>query len=182
MNFLAIIIASCIAMSPTIANNETTHVQELVLERAYLLGHPMHEEKVRELSLSILNEKTLLDPALTLAVIEIESKYDTKAKSSKNCGGLMQLAPATAKKVAKKIKIKRHNIYSIPHNIKIGVWYLSELIRENKSTAKGLTIYNMGWKNYVKNGKKTSKYARLVMKRYRRIKSLLENKLYCKNH
>jgi len=72
-----------------------------------------------------------VDPYLVSAVILEESRYDAKAVSRSNAQGLMQIMPDTGKMVAKQISIKDFKTDKLTEpetNIKIGAWYLSNLI------------------------------------------------------
>jgi len=61
-------------------------------------------------------------PALTKAVIHVESAFRVKAKSPVGAAGLMQLMPQTAKRFGVS------DVYSAPENINGGVRYLRWLI------------------------------------------------------
>lgn len=80
-----------------------------------------------------------LDPALVLALIEIESNFDSRARSPKNAQGLMQLIPATA---------KRFGVDDIMHplqNLHGGMAYLRWLLGYFKGDLRlALAGYNAG--------------------------------------
>ncbi|MDQ1318259.1 MAG: Tetratricopeptide repeat protein [Candidatus Poribacteria bacterium] len=83
-----------------------------------------------------------VDPYLVSAVILEESRYDAKAVSRSNAQGLMQIMPGTGDMVAKQISIKdfKTDKLSEPEtNIKIGAWYLSNLI--NSFTTRTQNYY-----------------------------------------
>ena len=61
-------------------------------------------------------------PALTKAVVHVESAFRVKARSPKGAAGLMQLMPPTAKRFGVK------NVYNPEDNIRGGVKYLRWLI------------------------------------------------------
>ena len=63
-----------------------------------------------------------VQPQLALAIIEVESNYDTVALSPKNAKGLMQLIPATAERFNVK------NPYDPAQNIRGGLAYLRWLL------------------------------------------------------
>jgi soluble lytic murein transglycosylase-like protein len=139
----------------------------------------MHEREAGGLAASALEERGSISLPVILAVIEIESKYDRKAKSKKKCKGLMQLSHGTAKIMAKRLGMSKVDLFDTKTNLKLGVGYLAALLQENGSIGKALTIYNMGWANFAKRGKRVSKYANLVLKRSTIIKRYLENDLTC---
>ena len=81
---------------------------------------------------------TALDPKLVNAVIQVESAFNSKARSYKGAMGLMQLMPATAA------------IYSVSdpydpeQNIGAGTKYLKRLIDSLGGLELGLAGYNAG--------------------------------------
>lgn len=120
-----------------------------------------------------------IDLALVLAVIQKESSFDPKARSSVGAVGLMQLMPATAKWLG----LKNTKQLTTPAvNIKYGVKYLKYLWNEfsqdspadlsaggvNKKTAQmAIAAYNAGQGNVHKYNdvppfKETRSYVRKV--------------------
>lgn len=74
-----------------------------------------------------------LDPYLVFSVIKAESCFDTNATSHKNARGLMQITDDTSVWIAEKMKIenfKVENLYDPETNIKMGCWYLNNLMKE----------------------------------------------------
>lgn len=63
-----------------------------------------------------------VDPALVMAVIAVESAFNTQAVSPKNAQGLMQLIPETAERFQVK------NVFDAEDNIKGGMAYLRWLL------------------------------------------------------
>lgn len=92
----------------------------------------------------------------------------------------MQLSWGTAKTIAQRIKKNKFYVFDIKDNIQIAVAYLAALVKENSSMEKALTIYNRGWQGFVRNDKKTSSYARNVIRNSNKINELLKNTLTCK--
>lgn len=133
-----------------------------------------------------------LDKYLVYAVILTESKFDENAVSEAGAVGLMQIMEETAAYCNEKGKMG----YSVPENLKdpetnihIGCYYLSELIKEFKSTELALTSYNGGPGNVARwleneefsDGegglditpyKETNDYVKKVLKSYKRYKSI----------
>ncbi|MFM9841938.1 MAG: lytic transglycosylase domain-containing protein [Dongiaceae bacterium] len=88
------------------------------------------------------------ETALVLGVIRQESAFDPEAVSSAGARGLMQLMPATAKAVAKKIGLKytKEKLTSdTTFNISLGRAYLSELLDgHGGSYVLAIASYNAG--------------------------------------
>ena len=80
-----------------------------------------------------------VDPELVMALIAVESKFDTTALSPKNAQGLMQLIPATAARFGVK------NAFNALDNLKGGLAYLRWLMAYFKGdVALVLAAYNAG--------------------------------------
>jgi soluble lytic murein transglycosylase len=89
-----------------------------------------------------------LDRTLLLAVIRQESQFYSEVVSGAGARGLMQLMPATAKRVARKLKIpyRRRKLTEDPaYNMRLGVAYLSQMLdRYDGSRLLALAAYNAG--------------------------------------
>ncbi|MEX2454668.1 MAG: transglycosylase SLT domain-containing protein [Rhodospirillaceae bacterium] len=80
-----------------------------------------------------------LDPKLVLAVIQIESAYQSNAVSSANAQGLMQLIPATA------LRFGVRDPFDPMDNIRGGMGYLKWLLRRfDGDVVKSVAAYNAG--------------------------------------
>jgi soluble lytic murein transglycosylase len=91
--------------------------------------------------------KAEIDPSLILAVIRQESAFEEKAKSRANARGLMQILPATGRKLARQAKMTRYTTNSLFHadtNIILGTRYLASLLRQYEKTELALAAYNAG--------------------------------------
>lgn len=93
------------------------------------------------------------DPLLLLAVIEVESLFETNALGRYRSGslsgalGLMQLKPATAREVAGQLSmdsIAEKDLFKPEINVILGVAYLTSMISRFKSFKLGLLAYNQG--------------------------------------
>lgn len=96
-----------------------------------------------------ISKKIDIEPALILAIMREESRFDRKAISPAGALGLMQLMPATAKREAKKIGINirdEREIFEIEKNISIGSYYLKKLINEFDNIVFAIAAYNAGEK------------------------------------
>ena len=108
-----------------------------------------------------------VDKDLIRAIIQVESGWNTNARSSAGAQGLMQLMPATAKGLGVT------NAYDASQNINGGTKYIAQLIRRYKGdVTKALWAYNCGPGNVNKNRvPKTSKaYAKNVLSIYNALK------------
>ena len=85
-----------------------------------------------------------VDSALIASVINAESGYKANAVSSKGAVGLMQVMPATAEWVAKKMKIELYDLKDPKTNILIGTYYLKYLLDKFGDTKTALMAYNAG--------------------------------------
>ncbi|MDI3481853.1 MAG: soluble lytic murein transglycosylase [Tepidanaerobacteraceae bacterium] len=100
-----------------------------------------------------------VDPYMIAAVIKVESGFSPNVVSDKGAVGLMQIMPDTAQWAAQKMNLKDFKIEElvIPEiNIKIGTWYLTELLKEfDKDFTLTLAAYNGGRGNvreWIKSG------------------------------
>jgi soluble lytic murein transglycosylase-like protein len=70
-------------------------------------------------------------PALALAVIRQESRFEAKATSRSNAKGLMQIIPSTGKWIAGKRGISGFSVeqlYEVRRNVDFGNWYIREML------------------------------------------------------
>jgi len=111
-----------------------------------------------------------IQAALVRAVIVVESGFNPRAVSKKGAIGLMQLAPATAKRYGVK------NIYDPGENVRAGAHYLSDLLaRFDSNLELALAAYNAGeeaverYGRHVPPYRETLAYVPSVMKVYQRL-------------
>ena len=109
------------------------------------LTHP----EIRQLAERIVLEaqRHNFDPGLVLAVMHVESRYDTFAVSNRDAMGLMQILPSTGEWMARKMGIAWHGpqtLFDPIVNVQIGVAYLRELADRYDSIPTALTAYNWG--------------------------------------
>lgn len=90
----------------------------------------------------------MVEPALVLAVIRQESQFDPTAVSHAGARGLMQLMPATAKRVAARngLRYDKGRLTRDPdYNMRLGISYLAGLLDSfNGSHVMALAGYNAG--------------------------------------
>jgi soluble lytic murein transglycosylase-like protein len=80
-----------------------------------------------------------LDPALVLAVIQVESNFEPKARSPKNAQGLMQLLPETAERFGVQ------DLLDPIQNLQGGMAYLSWLLERFEGDVRfSVAAYNAG--------------------------------------
>jgi soluble lytic murein transglycosylase len=88
-----------------------------------------------------------IDPALVLAVIHVESRYDAFAVSSVGAMGLMQILPPTGEELAAREGVDwrgPQTLFDPVVNVRLGVAYLKELTDRYGSTSLALAAYNWG--------------------------------------
>lgn len=112
--------------------------------------------------------KARVSPELIHAVVQAESAYNSKAKSSAGAMGLMQLMPATAKRYGVS------DIWDPAQNLEGGARYLRDLLDMFKNNLRlALAAYNAGegavkkYGNRIPPYRETRDYVRKVIGFYR---------------
>ncbi len=131
---------------------ESRNRQEAIKEILTVLErHPTGLANVtkEELAEVIYEEATRhnQDPKFILAVIAIESEFKTWAVSVKGAKGLMQIMPEVGQLLAEEIGIEwsgDRTLFNPFLNIRMGVYYLSQLTRHFNDPRIALTAYNYG--------------------------------------
>ena len=86
-----------------------------------------------------------LDPYLVAALIRQESRFERDAVSSAGARGLMQLMPATARRLAGGPRLSESRLHDPELNIRLGTRFLAELQRRfNGNLEKTVAGYNAG--------------------------------------
>ncbi|ATE60499.1 lytic transglycosylase domain-containing protein [Thauera sinica] len=107
-----------------------------------------------------------VDPALAMAVVEVESAYRPDARSPKGALGLMQLMPATAQRYGVSDPLDPDD------NLRGGIRYLRDLLDQFGSTELALAAYNAGEGAVMRHGyaippyAETQAYVPRVLQRY----------------
>lgn len=94
-----------------------------------------------------------LDPYLVAALIAQESTFDPKIKSAANAVGLMQIVPATGRRLARLAGMKRFTpaMLTDPEtNLRLGTLYFSRLIKQFGGAHYALASYNAGENRIVR--------------------------------
>ncbi len=141
----------------------------------------IEDDTARMISHSIYEESTQhgLDYRLVLALMKIESDFKHNVVSPMGARGLLQVKPSVAKFIARDVGVQwdGHKTLDKPDlNIKIGVFFLSKLLKDFRNTNLALKAYNMGptrVKELALNDKRASKgFSGLVMKEYKKNTSM----------
>ena len=94
-----------------------------------------------------------LDPYMIAALIAQESTFDPSARSVANAWGMMQIVPATGRRLARTLGIRRFTTATLTNadtNIRMGTLYFSQLARQFGGTHYALASYNAGESRVVR--------------------------------
>jgi hypothetical protein len=92
------------------------------------------------------------DPKFILALIFAESEFWNWAVSEKGAKGLMQIMPYVAQSLAQELGIEwmgDRTLFNPFFNIRMGIYYLSQLVLDFRDLRLAMTAYNCG-PTYVK--------------------------------
>ena len=85
-----------------------------------------------------------LDPTLINAMIWVESRFEPRAKSPAGARGLMQLMPATAAYLAKRMGEHNARAYDPEFNVRAGSLYLAEMMKKFGDESHAVAAYHAG--------------------------------------
>jgi peptidoglycan lytic transglycosylase len=87
-----------------------------------------------------------VDPMLLAGLVRQESGFNPEAVSSAGALGLTQLMPETARKEARKIRVRysRRRLFEPEYNLRLGAAHLAGLLEETGKLAQALAAYNAG--------------------------------------
>ena len=116
---------------------------------ARLVARGLDAAEAAPLARTIVAESRLrgLEPALVLAVIEVESSFRPRAVSSADAYGLMQLRLPTARAVAERCGVAWRGAATLldpVDNVRLGIAYLAELRDRFGHLPTALAAYNWG--------------------------------------
>jgi len=114
------------------------------------------------------------DPKFILALIAIESSFQNWSVSTQGAKGLMQIMPYVAQSLAHEMGIEwsgDRTLFNPFINIKIGIYYLSQLIQDFNHPWLALEAYNYG-PTYIKE--RLEKKEQIQGHYYRRILSVYQ--------
>jgi soluble lytic murein transglycosylase len=168
---------------PLVAESHRRSLLDILYPRKYLetINHNVNGSK--------------LDPALVLAVIRQESKFEALARSRAGARGLMQVMPKTGKHLARMSKEKKYEsrwLYQPEVSIAYGTRFLNSMVKMfDGSMVKALAAYNAGpgrvreWLKPLSDKEdddfllqeipvaETRKYVKIVMENYYIYKMLM---------
>src|SRR5262249_35858559 len=169
-------LAHAIVAKPAPDDPALTAVPRRLLQYQARTG--LTDAEVAQLAETIVVEarRYRFDPGLVLAVIHVESRFDTYAVSPKDALGLMQLLPSTGEQLAPVVGVEWHGpqtLFDPVANVRLGVAYLRQLTdRYNGSVRTALVAYNWGpgrIDQFVRAGDPLpSEYSQLVLAAYDR--------------
>jgi soluble lytic murein transglycosylase len=88
-----------------------------------------------------------LDPYLIAALVAQESSFDPEVRSAANAYGLMQIVPATGRRLARSLGIRRFSTGKLTDpetNVKLGTFYFKGLVNQFGGAHFALASYNAG--------------------------------------
>ncbi|MFT5443463.1 MAG: soluble lytic murein transglycosylase-like protein [Myxococcota bacterium] len=143
---------------------ETEHLAPTVIRAAALPSNPderavlsflrsrhtaMSERDEENVARAVVREANRhgLDPALVLAVIQVESGGYYLAESHVGAMGLMQLLPSTGEELARKLGLDwrgADSLYDPVLNVQLGTAYIKHLADRYDDVSTALAAYNWG--------------------------------------
>jgi len=136
------------AIAEIAAANGRMDLSLRIRKKAHQTGAPMHTNAYPAINPPKLRKGTTIETPLVLAVIRQESAFYPGARSGAGARGMMQIMPATAKKVSKSVGLSfsRDKLLQDPnYNMVIGQTYLASLIKEFEgSYILAIAAYNAG--------------------------------------
>ncbi len=115
------------------------------------------------------------DPKFILALIAIESSFKNWSVSEQGAKGLMQIMPYVAESLAQELGIEwggDRTLFNPYLNIRIGSYYLFQLIKEFNDPRLALAAYNYG-PTYIKGLKERNE--KIPTHYFYRIRTVYEN-------
>ena len=158
-----------------IANSNILTKKLIELNRYIVISQKYNHVSMNPIHIKIvvdLSYQYEIDPDLVLAIIEVESHYDYKAKNKvSSARGYSQMIKSTASSLAKELNITNYNhaIHSYDPNINLQlmIYYLSKCINSSNSLESALRKYR---------GCNDKTYFRKVLNTRNKIKASKERK------
>lgn len=145
--FLLFIALFVLPLVPASQGVSQRHKVSAILEQEADQLTPVAREEI-SITVSEVADFYQIDPLLILAMIKVESDFNPAARSGKDARGLMQIRPIVVREVAGDLGLNARDhkkLFLADFNIRIGVHYLSGLIRDfDGDLTKALMAYNVG--------------------------------------
>jgi soluble lytic murein transglycosylase len=92
------------------------------------------------------SDHAAIDPMLVAGLIRQESAFEPEAHSPANAFGLMQLIPATARRLAKQANVRyaHARLVDPDYNVRLGTLYVAGLQKQFGNVESALAAYNAG--------------------------------------
>ena len=165
----------------TITNHQNILITDYALQQS--AAKRLSSKERLELA-SIITEQAQqhnLDPLLVIALIQVESTFNTHAQSHKGAKGLMQLLPDTARYINKKTDkdiLANSNLFDTKTNIALGTAYMEYLLNKtNGNLEYALAAYNMGPANMFRAKRENrlpKAYSNKVLKEYAKLQKAVD--------
>lgn len=126
----------------------TSGAEELPVEIMQVIFPLTYWDSIRRLS-----RQHDLDPYIIAALIAQESTFDPKIKSPANAWGLMQVVPATGRRLARSLGIRSFSIATLTNpetNLRMGTLYFARLVKQFGGAHYALASYNAGENRVVR--------------------------------
>jgi soluble lytic murein transglycosylase len=125
------------------------HVVSKITEYVLTENENLSSAEALSISEAVLEESGRhdLDYRFVLAVMKVESNFRYRAVSPQGARGLLQVKPSLAKHIAEDAGVQWHGAKTLDEpekNIRIGVYFLSDLIDTFETTVAALHAYNIG--------------------------------------
>ncbi len=140
-----------VSAPPPPAAGEPSPGREVAAIERYLLTRRtgLLPREIASLAHTIVEQSRLydLDPALVMAVMHVESRFNSFAVSPVGALGLMQILPETGQEMALKHGVAWHGrrtLFDPEINVKLGIAYLRELTDRYGNIGTALAAYNWG--------------------------------------
>lgn len=104
------------------------------------------EETRRRVARAVVEESRWagIDPLLAAAIIDVESGFESGARSRRGARGLMQLRPATMAREAARHGIAAGDPHDPVVNVRVGLRYFGRLVETFDREDRALMAYNAG--------------------------------------
>jgi soluble lytic murein transglycosylase len=138
-------------LSEWLGEDEGTYAQARLLARHFVSGATLYRKGLEYLyprpfkkQVEAACKKYGVEENLVWSVMRQESAFKPSATSWAGASGLMQLMPGTAKDEAKRLGLKKYDIYDVTDNIGIGTAHLARLSGFLKRVDWVMAAYNAG--------------------------------------